>query len=385
MRKHVKAVPFLILLLLPGCFRAIGDSESRPQLFVPAPGSPFPVGSAPTDVAAGDVNGDGKLDLVTANASSNDLSILLGDGRGGFRAGPPLDAGPRPHLVALADFNRDAKLDLAVTEHDSNNVRILLGTAGGRFERAPGSPFAALNTTNPHNHGLRAGFINDDAHLDITTSNQNDHSVSILLGDGRGGFAPSGGSPFRTGRAPYPHTLADVNKDGKTDIVTPDVGGNTLTVLLGDGKGAFAPAAGSPMAVAPRPYFVAAGDLNNDGVVDLVATHDDISLVTLLLGNGRGAFRPAPGSPQDIGARAAECALGDVNGDGRLDFVAGMLNTVAVWRGDGSGRFRPAPGSPYPVGRGGWAVALADLNKDDKLDVIVASVESNNVTVLLGR
>lgn len=127
--------------------------------------------------------------------------------------------------------------------------------------------------------------------LDLTTSNQDDNSVSVLLGDGRGDFKPASGSPFAVGRAPYPHAIGDVNRDGKLDIVTPNVGSNNVTVLLGDGKGGFTPAANSPYPVGSRPYYIAVGDTSGDGNPDLMTTHDDISLMTTLLGDGRGGFR----------------------------------------------------------------------------------------------
>lgn len=340
------------------------------------------------DVAVGDVNGDGKLDILTANTGSDNVSVLVGDGRGGFRDAPgsPFDAGPKPHLLALGDLNNDQKLDLAVTEHDSNDVRVFLGAGEGMFQAAPGSPFAALHATSPHNHGLAVADLNGDGNLDITTSNQNDHSVSVLLGDGRGRFAPAPASPFRVGRAPYPHALGDVNGDGKLDIAVPNVGGNSVSVLLGDGKGGFTDAPGSPYAVTPRPYFVALADVSRDGWLDLLASHDDATLLTVLVNDGRGKFRPAAGSPIDLGVRAWKLALGDFNGDGRLDFATGTTqNSVAVFLDDGRGGFSPAPGSPFRDIPGPWGIAVADVNADGKLDVVVSSSKLNRVTVLLGR
>lgn len=365
---------------------AVGVSGTPKTHFIPAPGSPQRVGSQPNDIAAGDVNGDGQLDLITANAGSNDISVLLGDGNGGFRSAPgsPFPAGPAPHLLALGDLTGDSKLDVAVTSHDSNDVLVLQGDGRGGFRPAVGSPFSALRTPNPHNHGLALGDINGDGRLDITTANQNDNSIAVLLNDGAGGFTPGPGSPFGVGRSPYPHALGDVDGDGSLDLLAPNVGSNSVSVLLGNGKGGFAAAPGSPLAVLTRPYFAALADVNTDVKLDLILAHDDTSRMTVLLGDGQGRFRAAPGSPFDAGGRGWKVRTGDVNGDGKTDLVTGALgNRVLVLLGNGKGGFSPAPGSPLAVGRGPWAAVLADLNGDGGPDIITANQEDGTVTILL--
>lgn len=380
--------PTRFLLALVLLFASSTVLFGQQPLFAPAPQSPIAVGRRPVDVAAGDMNRDGKPDLLTANTDDNSVTVLLGDGRGGFRHAPasPFDAGPKPHLLALGDFNNDRNLDAAVTEHDSNDVRVFLGHGDGRFVAAPHSPFRALSSLPPHNHGLGVGDVNGDGKLDLTTSNQNDSSVSVLLGDGSGRFAAAPGSPFRVGRDPYNHALGDLNGDGALDIVTPNVRGGSISVLLGNGHGGFAPATASPYSVAQRPFYTALADLDRDGHLDLAITHDDITSITILLGDGRGGFRPAAGSPVDAGHRGWKIALGDVNRDNKLDLVTGAAgNLVVVLLGDGEGGFARAPGSPIPVGRGPWSITLADVNGDGRLDILTANSESNNLTILLAR
>jgi hypothetical protein len=229
--------------------------------------------------------------------------------------------------------------------------------------------------------------VNGDGKLDLITANNDDNDVAVLLGDGKGGFRPAPGSPFAVGRGPYPLAVADINGDGKPDIITPNSapGERTLTVLLGDGRGSFRPALGSPFATAGQPYYVALGDISGDGKPDLVAAHNDDGRVTILLGDGKGGFKSAPQSPVDLGSRAWGLVVADVNGDGKADLVAATGETVRVLLGDGQGSFTAAPGSPFPAGKGTWRLVVADLNGDGKPDIAATSLESHQVSVWLGK
>jgi hypothetical protein len=237
----------------------------------------------------------------------------------------------------------------------------------------------------PHNHGLALIDLNGDGRLDITSGHQDAGRIAVLLNHDRSRFLHAPGSPFAVGRTPYPHAFADLNKDGKPDLVVPDVVGGVLSVWLGDGRGGFSSAPGSPIRTLPRPFFVLLDDFNADGTIDLIASHDDISRLTVLLGDGRAGFRPAPGSPADAGRLVWKMASGDFNRDGHRELVvAGAGLTLMV--GSGRGAF-PASGvsaalRPYT---GGWCVAVGDLNRDGKLDLVASSADENGVAVLLGR
>jgi hypothetical protein len=387
MNKLIAAsVMWALAIQTPGCqVQPKRNVQSEAPLFAPARGAPLNIGDRPNDIAVADWNRDGKLDIVTCNVGDT-VTVLLGDGRGKLTPAPGSPLNIAAHLIAVGDVNNDRNPDLALTHHDSFGVIVLLGTGDGKFAAAPGSPFTAHEGTRPHNHGLTLNDLNLDGNLDITTSNQDDNSVSVLLGDGRGGFTPAAGSPFAVGRAPYPHVAGDVNGDGKLDIVTPNVSSNNVSVLLGDGRGGFTAAAGSPCAVAPRPYYIAIGDVNGDARPDLVTTHDDISLLTTLLGDGRGGFTPAPASPFDLGRRAYKLVTAKINGDARADLVIGTeaSDSVAVLLSTERGGYTPAAGSPYTAG-GNPRVAIGDMNGDGKPDIITANNGSGDITILLGK
>jgi hypothetical protein len=290
--------------------------------------------------------------------------------------------------MLLADFNRDGVLDFAGSHHDRYEVVILLGRGDGTFTNAPGSPFSARAPgKRPHTHALAAADVNRDGKLDLITANNEDGDISVLLGDGKGAFTRARGSPFPCGPGPYPVALADVNGDSTLDIVVPNTapGPTTITVLLGDGRGEFRAAPRSPFRANDRAYFVAVADLNGDGKPDIVATHDDASIATLHLGDGKGNFVQANNSPLELGNRGWSVVPMDLNRDGKIDLAFGAEHGVAVFLGDGRGGFQRAAGSPFRTGRGTWRIEVIDVNHDGKPDFITNNVESNDISILLAQ
>jgi len=331
--------------------------------------SSVPVGSYPNSVAAGDFNGDSKLDLAVANWDSNTVSILLGDGTGNFTLASSPPVGSYPDGVAVGDFNGDGKLDLAVVNEASNTVSILLGDGTGNFT------LASL-PTGSNQYSVAVGDFNGDGDLDLATCNTND-TVSILLGDGTGNFTLA--SSPTSGYDPLSVAVGDFNGDGKLDLAVANWSSNTVSILLGDGTGNFT-LASSP-ATGSYPYSVAVGDLNGDGKLDLVVANSQSSTVSILLGDGTGNFTLA--SSPAVGLYPVSVAAGDFNGDGKLDLAAANdgSSTVSILLGDGTGNFTlassPAVGL-YPV-----SVAAGDFNGDGKLDLATANNGSNTVSVLL--
>ena len=367
---------------------SLSTAQSRNPLFAHAPSSPFAVEGGPQNIKSGDVNNDGKLDLITANEKGRSATLLVGDGKGGFRtaSGSPIGLPYSPGEMALEDINSDGKLDLAVTNHDSYGVVVLFGNGNGGFTAAPGSPFVTKDGNHPHTHGLAVRDVNGDGKLDLITVNNADNDVSIMLGDGKGHFTRAPDSPFAVGAGPYPLAVGDVNGDDLLDIVTPDVEGNTVTILAGNGKGGFTAATGSPITLEKsRPFQVALGNINGDKMQDLIITHDDTNLITILLNNGKGKFTPAPGSPFDLGHGAWRIEVAEVSNDGKMDLIAAAGDSVRVLLGNGNGSFQAAPGSPFAVGKGAWRFATGDLNSDGKLDIAASSLESNSVSILLAK
>jgi hypothetical protein len=335
----------------------------------------------------GDFNGDGIPDLAVTNANDNTISVLLGNGSGGFTPAPgsPITVGTGPLSVSAGDFSGDGKLDLAVGNFTNDNVTILLGNGNGTFAAAPGSPITTGSVVGGEPASITLGDFNGDGKLDLAAANYDGSSVSVLLGKGNGTFAAAPGSPINVGTQPYALAIGDFNGDGKTDLAVANFGGATVSVLLGNGNGSFTAAPGSPAAVGSQPTSVAVGDFNGDGKADLAVANSNSNTVSVLLGVGNGSFTAAASSPIAVGADPSSVMAADFNGDGRADLAVANFNSnnMSLLVGNGDGTFAAASDSPIAVGTGPDAVSFGDINRDGKPDVIVSNSAGNSLSVLL--
>jgi hypothetical protein len=369
-----------LALLAATCHRGAGAPAASSST------SSVAVGAHPAELAIGDVDGDGAPDLVTVDRDGARVDIRLQ--RAGAWVAPPTGAlvpGEPVHLVALADLDGDRRPELIATGHDSAAVRVWTGDRGGGFAGPPRAftAFATLAACHPHNHGLAVGDLDGDGALDVVAADQEQAAVAILLGDGGGGLGPATGSPFALGGQTYPPALGDVDGDGALDVVAPLVGASSIAVLLGDGRGGLAPAPGSPHRTGrARPYGIALGDLDGDRRVDVVATHDDTDRVSVLLGAGGGRLRAAPGSPIALGRRIGRPLLTDVDGDGHLDVVGAGSGALVIARGLGGGRFAAARAERLGEG---WRVAAADVDGDGRVELAAPATDDGVVRLWPGR
>ena len=332
---------------------------------------------------------DISTDLVVANANSNNLTVLLGNGDGTFTEEPtesPISTGNRPLSIAIDFFNADANLDLAVPNLESIGVTILLGDGDGTFTEQDESPIDAGGTTL----SIAVGFFDQDSNLDLAITNFSSGVVTILLGNGDGTFTEQDESPIDVGANPRFIAVGFFDQDSNLDMAVANGASNNVTILLGNGDGTFTEEpTESPISVGDTPLSIAVGFFDQDSNLDMAVANGASNNVTILLGNGDGTFTEEPTeSPISVGDTPLSIAVGFFDQDSNLDMAVanGASNNVTILLGNGDGTFTEEPTeSPISVGDTPGFVGVGFFNADSTLDLAIANVFSNDITILLGN
>ncbi|MFC1706705.1 FG-GAP-like repeat-containing protein [Planctomycetota bacterium] len=346
------------------------------------------VGSLSRDVVLGDLKSDGHSDLAAANQSDNNVTVLLGDGQGVFVDGTePVSDGPR--ALALGDFNLDGALDMVVARFAANKLSVLQGDGLGSFSLVTGDLVTQIGPVS-----LYVGDFNRDGKPDVACACENDGQTpgELTVHLNTTPVVPAGKltglTPSATAGAPSSVAIADINMDGKPDLVFGSYSTSTLSLLYQDSVSPFSFDSPVTVSAGTSPAAVAVADVNGDGFTDLVAGNEDGTgeLAVLLHDSGSlGSFLAS--ATVSVGAIPSALALGDLNADGALDVAAVSTESsnVSVLFQSPQNRGQLALDTSYAVDSEPRAIAAADLNRDGRLDLVTGSLSTGRVSVLLQR
>ena len=324
-------------------------------------GPPIAVGSAPSKVAVGELTGDAHADLLVASSDDGTLILLAGDGSGRLERAETIPAGEHPVDVAIGDLDGDGDLDAAIANHETDYLTLLSNRGTGNFVPFASSPLHV--ELSPHPHAVLLADADGDGVLDLFVDDRRGEAILFLRGTGGAGFSADG-RRISVGGDPYRGmVLADLDGDGGLDVVTPNPDRAAVTLTLPEGG--YAPAAGVP---ADRPFEVALGDMNGDGLLDLVIAEEP-GRVLVHVGRGDGSFDLAPWFEHRWAAGAKAVAVGDIDGDGIADAAATNWNSrsALVLIGGREG----IDGHEVEAGDNPWGVTIGDLTADGRDELLL--------------
>lgn len=363
--------------LAPACISALLASTPALAQFDFAPTAQIEVGPQPGGVATGDLNGDGHIDLATGVRFPDRVVIMLGDGAGGFTQGPVIDypLHSEPEEVVAGDLDGDGDIDLAVILRDISQVRIALNQGGGVF--IDGSSTAVGFNAR----GMDIADHDGDGDLDLATANRGSNTATVLTNDGAGNFSaatlPSAGEP--RGAA-----FGDLDGDGDLDLAITNNDAFNVR-LFNNERGVFT--AWHVLSTAPNQaegVFIA--DLDGNGTMDIATGAEDdnqgINRAVIFLNAGGGAFGAALGYlTNGFGTSGVVAADFDCDGWPDLALANQDTNDISLLRNLGNGTFGPP--QLRPVGTNPETLGMADFDGDGLMDLATANRDSNNLSVLI--
>jgi len=341
-----------------------------------------------------DINNEDIMDIAVVNEIDDSISIFFGNGDGTFTTTPvTVDLAPGSCPVAIASGNffddkGDNIDDLAVVNFSTDNIAIIIGNSDRNSIKAETDTYPVGVSPQGIAVGDFNGQFGDDIAVANSADNNNFGSVSILLGDAVGTFAPQNKIGPANFNGPFAITAGDFNSNDDTilDLSIVNQAGESVTTHLGSQTvpAGFIAAPESSISVGKSPSAIASGDFNNDGKLDIVVANTKDSpdpTVSILLGDGTGNFLSP--TTEFTGGDPFSVATGDLDQDGNFDIaVANQADdSVSILLGRGDGTFEPQ--KTFQTGDVPSSVILSDFNKDGKLDMAVANSGSDTVSVFL--
>jgi len=337
-------------------------------------------GTGPWGIASGDFNGDQKADLVAANDGTGDsVTVFINSGDGTFAAGVDYNSGGiDPLSIATGDVNGDGKADILIGlwgVGGGDGMSVLMNNGNGTFGAA------VVYDMGSDSRGMNIGDVTGDGKLDVIATSDDDSNVAVFINHGDGTFANA--VTYTAGTAPRGVMIKDLNADGKADMVVSNASSNNISVFINSGAGTFG-AATNYASTGLGTQGGSVGDLDGDGKADIAVADYSSSKVSVFMGNGDGTFDLAVGYSTAGAPRTV--VMEDVSGDGKLDLVTAnrTADNLSVLINNGDGTFASAIN--YASGGTGtqW-VTTADFNGDGKSDLAATNYISNNISVLMNN
>jgi hypothetical protein len=365
----MKSTPLACLFLMLASFTAAAQQFNDPTYFHVGLH-----GAEPAQIVTGDFNRDGNLDLAVADTLRGGVALLAGNGDGTFQVAKHLMVSS-PYALAVADVNGDGNPDLLVQQYgQSGNLFVYLGRGDGTFR---------MNRAYTIGHfpiALAVGDLNGDGKLDVVVASSNSDRkapgyITVFSGNGDGTFTRNG--QYSAGRSPWGVAIGDLNGDGHPDIVVSSDNAynvndpNTLFVLLNDGNGSFTNA--GVYQTGTESLHTSIADLNHDGKPDLVVASAFNQGIQVLMGNGDGTFAaPIFYSTGSFGQAPMQTVVADFNAD---------VGGVGIFYGNGDGTFQPLVSTPTT--EGGESIVMGDFNKDGRPDISISAFGAAAAGVML--
>lgn len=328
--------------------------------------SVFPTGTNPTNMAIADFNNDTEADLAVTNQISNDVSILLGNGSGGFGTQSLVTAGTGPYSVVAGKFNADSNFDLAVANSSSNNVSILLGNGNGTFSAATNF-FAGSAPIS-----IAVGDFNNDTKQDLAVANFGGFfsgSVTTLIGNGTGGF--TAGNSVRTRTQPSFVLAANLNGDANQDLLVANFGADSFSSFFGNGSGSFT--LSQNITTGSGPVAIELADFGPSAGLEIAVANYNSDNITTCNMSAAGFISGCTTSTPAGGSNPVSITSGDFiqNGQDALVFALSGSDALRLYANN------------FGVGQNPNAVDAVDLNGDTRPDLISVNSGSNDVSVLI--
>ncbi|CAF1210047.1 unnamed protein product [Adineta ricciae] len=341
--------------------------------------------TGPRSLAVGDLNNDNQTDIVSINVYTNSISILIGDGTGNFTLLETYALETLADLYGpvMGDLNDDERIDIVICNYFTDTVIVFLGYGNGSFRDhtlylvgyrfGPGS--------------IVIGDFNNDSRLDIAVANYNINSVGILLGKGDGTLGDCTTYSTGDGTTPVNQIVGDFNNDKVLDIAVANYGTGTIVILYGYGDGTFLLGIPYSTGSGSGPAWIASGDFNKDGQLDITVANSNANIIGIFLACGREPFASITEYSIGDGLQPKSVALSDLDHDGWLDIVIANYgaNNIGILMGLGGATFSPMVTYSTGVDSSPYSLAIGDFSRDNHSDIVVSNWESDNIAIFYGN